>query len=73
MKWDLDLVRIGERLKEKEIRLLCLRRPTAEREEAREERTRTGSDHLWKNSNFMEAVKNDRGYEVELSRWGKIK
>lgn len=32
MNWDLDLVRRGERLKEKEIRLLRLRRPTAEME-----------------------------------------
>lgn len=29
MNWDLDLVRMGERLKEKEIRLLRLRRPIA--------------------------------------------
>lgn len=29
MNSDLDLVRMGERLKEKEIRLLRLRRPTA--------------------------------------------
>lgn len=29
MNWDLDLVRRGERLKEMEIRLLRLKRPTA--------------------------------------------
>lgn len=32
MNWDLDLVRMGDRLKEKEIRLLRLRRPTAGRQ-----------------------------------------
>lgn len=35
MNWDLDLVRMGERLKEKEIRLLRLRRPTAGEQEAK--------------------------------------
>lgn len=35
MNWDLDLVRMGERLKEKEIRLLRLRRPTAGEQEGK--------------------------------------
>lgn len=46
MNWDLDLVRIGERVKEKEIRLLRLRRPIAG--EGKEERTAVEVDHLVK-------------------------
>lgn len=47
MNWDLDLVRMGERLKEKEMRLSRLKRPTAVGR-GKEERTTTGRDHLFK-------------------------
>lgn len=52
MNSDLDLVRMGERLKEKEIRLFRLMRPTAG-EAGREERTTAGTHHLFKLSNFI--------------------
>lgn len=49
------MVRMGERLKEKEIRLLRLRRPTAGA--VRKERTTAGMDHLLKLTNFRITVR----------------
>lgn len=63
MNSDLDLVRMGERLKEKEIRLLRLRRPTAGGVVVvggwggRKERTTAGADHLLKLGNFIMTVR----------------
>lgn len=54
-------MRMGERLKEKEIRLLRLRRPTAGRGGSRKERTTAGTDHLLTFSSFVTNTEDVRG------------
>lgn len=47
------MVRRGDRLKEKEIRLSRLRRPTAGVGAGRKKKTTAGTDHIFKRSDFI--------------------